>query len=100
MLLLLSADVTEHIGMDVQTDIGHVVKILAGNKPDHLADLAFGIMAGQASKSVGVNLLILCQLRHIVQCCVFRIGKKSARAVLLRRIEFGFIHSICGERGR
>jgi hypothetical protein len=33
--------------MDVQTDIGHVVKMLAGNKPD---DLALRIMAGQASE--------------------------------------------------
>ena len=35
-----SCDVTEHIRMDVETDIGHVVKMLASNKPDDLADLA------------------------------------------------------------
>src|SRR5215470_7811358 len=65
---LFPADVTEHVRMDVQADIGHVVKVLAGHKPDDLADLAFRIMAGHASKSVRVNLLILGQLRHIVQC--------------------------------
>jgi hypothetical protein len=44
--------------MDVQTDIGDVVKMLAGHEPDDLADLAFGIMAGQSSESVRINLLI------------------------------------------
>jgi hypothetical protein len=46
------ADVTEHIRMDVQTDIGHIVKMFASNKPDDLAGLAFGIEAGHAGKSV------------------------------------------------
>jgi hypothetical protein len=31
--------------MNVQSDIGHIVKMFAGNKPNYLADLAFGIMA-------------------------------------------------------
>jgi hypothetical protein len=48
--------------MDVQTDVRHVVQVLAGNKPDDLADLAFGIIAGHASKSERVYLLILGQL--------------------------------------
>ena len=38
--LVLFGDVTEHVRMDVQTDIGHVVKVFAGDKPDDLADLA------------------------------------------------------------
>jgi hypothetical protein len=29
--------------MDVQTDIGHVAKMLASDKQDDLADIAFGI---------------------------------------------------------
>jgi len=37
--LLLTADVTEHVRVDVQTNIGHVVKVLASNQPDDLADL-------------------------------------------------------------
>ena len=52
ILLLLPADGTEHIRMDVQTDIGHVIKMFAGNKPDDLADLTFRIIFGHASKSV------------------------------------------------
>jgi hypothetical protein len=36
-----SADVAKHIRMDVHTEIGDVVKMLAGNKPVDLADLAF-----------------------------------------------------------
>src|SRR5215467_13530540 len=62
--------------MDVQTDISHVVKMLAGNKPDDLADLTFGIIAGQASKGLRFDLFILCQLRHIVQCGAFRVAKR------------------------
>jgi hypothetical protein len=76
-LLLLPADVAEHIRMDVQTDIGHIVKMFAGNEPDDLADRTFGIMAGHASKSVWVNLFIFGQLRHIVQCCAFCIVKSG-----------------------
>jgi hypothetical protein len=41
----LPADIAEHVRMDVQTDIGHIVKVLAGNQPNDLADLALGIMA-------------------------------------------------------
>src|ERR1700730_3214250 len=91
-VLLLPADVTEHVRMDVQADIGHVVEVLTGNKPDDLADLAFGVIAGDVRKAVRVNLFVLCQRRHIVQSCALRIGKKSARAVLLQGIELGFIH--------
>ncbi len=40
-VLRLPADVTEHVRMDVQTDIGYVVEMLAGNKPNDLADLVF-----------------------------------------------------------
>ena len=40
------ANVAEHIGMNVQTDIGHVINMLGGHEPDDLADLAFGITAG------------------------------------------------------
>lgn len=76
-LLLLPTDVAEHIRMDVQTDIGHIVKMFAGNEPDDLADRTFGIMAGHASKSVWVNLFIFGQLRHIVQCCAFCIVKSG-----------------------
>ena len=78
--------------MDVQTDIGHVVNVLAGNNPDDLADIAVGIIAGHASKSVRVNLFIPCQLCHVVQRWALCICKASARTVLLQRIEFSFIH--------
>ena len=83
MLLTLPADVTEHIRMDVQTDISHVVKVLAGNKPDDLANLAFGIIARQARESVRADCFILCQLRHIIQCCTFCFREKSVGAILL-----------------
>ena len=42
--------------MDVQADIGQVVKVLAGNQPNDLADLALGIMASQTGKSVSGQL--------------------------------------------
>jgi hypothetical protein len=41
-----------------KTEIGYVVKVLAGNKPDDLANLPFGIIAGHPGKSVGVNLFM------------------------------------------
>ena len=66
MLPLLPADVTEHIRMDAETDVGHVVDVLATHKPDNLADLAFGIIAGHPGKSLGVNLFVPCQLGGIV----------------------------------
>jgi hypothetical protein len=89
LLLLLPADVAEHIRMDAQTDIGHIIKMFAGNEPDDLADRTFGIMAGHASKSVSVNLFIFGQLRHIVQCRAFCVRKKRARAVLELSLNLG-----------
>jgi hypothetical protein len=59
-ILFLLADVTKHIRVDVQTDVGHVVKMFAANKPDDLADRAFGIVAGHAGKSFGGDLFIFC----------------------------------------
>jgi len=44
--------------MDVQTDVGHVVKMLARHQPDDLADLPLGIMEGHARKSVWVNFFV------------------------------------------
>jgi len=52
--------------MDAETDVGHVVDVLATHKPDNLADLAFGIIAGHPGKSLGVNLFVPCQLGGIV----------------------------------
>src|SRR5262249_43045439 len=43
-------DITEPVRMDVQTDIGHVVKVFAGNEPDNLADHTFGIVIRQRAK--------------------------------------------------
>ena len=37
--------------MNVQTDVGHIVDVLASHKPDNLANLAFGIIAGYPGKS-------------------------------------------------
>jgi len=37
----------EHIRIDVQTDIGDVLKMLAANKPHDFGNLAFGIIAGE-----------------------------------------------------
>src|SRR5262245_32664356 len=43
-------DITEPVRMDVQADIGHVVKVFAGNEPDNLADHTFGIVIRQRAK--------------------------------------------------
>src|SRR5260370_6412484 len=80
--------------MNVQTYVGHVVQMLAGNEPDDLADLTLGIMAGDARKSVGVNLLVLCQLRHVLEGGAFCVRKKSTRAVFIERVEFRLAHHL------
>ena len=54
--------------MDIQADVGHVVKVLAGHQPDDLADLAFGIVSRHSGKCFRADLLILCKFRYIVQC--------------------------------
>jgi hypothetical protein len=53
--------------MDVQADVGHVVKVLAGDQPDDLADFALGIMARHAGEGVRVDLLVLPKLRRVVE---------------------------------
>ena len=40
-LFSLSGNVAELVRMDIQADIGHVIKVLAGGKPDDLANFAF-----------------------------------------------------------
>ena len=58
--LVFPADVAKHVGMDVQADVGHIVEMLARNQPDDFADLALGIIAAQAGKRVGIDLLGFC----------------------------------------
>jgi len=72
--------------------------MLAGNKPDDLADLTFGIVSGQACKSVWIDLFVFCQLCRIFQCCSFSISKEGTRVILFQSVEFGLIHR-CFDRG-
>ncbi len=44
--------------MDVQTDVGQVVEVLAGHQPDDLANLTLGEMAGQPGERVRIDLAI------------------------------------------
>src|SRR5581483_8339439 len=76
ILLFLFADVAEHVRMDVQSDVGHVVEMFSCNKPDYFADLAFGIILGHACKGVWVDRLVPCKFRHIVQRRALCIGKE------------------------
>ena len=80
--------------MDIQADVGHVVKVLAGHQPDDLADLAFGIVSRHTGKCFRADLLILCKFRYIVQCCAFRVGKERARRVLIQSIKLRLILSL------
>jgi len=77
LLLLLPADFTEHIRMNVQTDVGHIVEVLTCNKPDDLTDLTFRVIAGQARKRFRLHFFIRGKLRHIVQCRAFCIAKRE-----------------------
>src|SRR5205807_5870187 len=53
------ANVAEHIRMNVQTDVGYVVEMLACNEPNDLANLALRIITGHARKSLRINFLFL-----------------------------------------
>ena len=57
--LCLSADVAKHVGVNVQTDIGQVVEMLARHKPDDFADFTLGIIAGERAKVSGLTSLFL-----------------------------------------
>ena len=80
--------------MDVQTDVSHVVEMLAGDQPNYFANLPLGVMASHARKSVRVNFLFPCQLGDVVEGSALRISKKSARAVFIERVEFRFAHHL------
>jgi hypothetical protein len=64
--LFLSDDLAEHVGMDVEPDVGEIGDMLARDQPDDLAYGAVGIVTSQASESARVDLLLLCELRRIV----------------------------------
>ena len=61
--------------MDVQTNIGHIVKMFAGYKPYNLADFKFRIIFCYICKSIMIDLFVFRQLRYIVQCSTFGISK-------------------------
>jgi hypothetical protein len=59
------ADVAEHIRMNIQTEIGHIIDVLGGHEPNNLADFSFGIMSREPIESTLTNLLFSGRLRHI-----------------------------------
>jgi len=77
--------------MNVQTDVGQVVKVLAGNHPDDLANLPLGIMGGQTSKRVRFDFFIGCQFCHIIQQRAFYLRKQTAGPVLLQRSNLAWL---------
>ena len=56
--LLLPADVAEHVRMDVQADVRHVVNVLGRHEPDDLTDFPLGKMPRHARERVGINLFM------------------------------------------
>src|SRR6516165_10130820 len=98
-LIPVPGNVAEHVRMDVQADVGHVVDVLAGDEPDDFTDLTFSVMTGHAGKRIGVNLLLFGELRDVVESGALGVGEQRAIAVLLKRIEFGLVHrGFDGER--
>jgi hypothetical protein len=63
--------------MDVESDVGDVVEVLAGNEPDDLADLAFGIEAGEAGKGCGVDFFVAGELGDVVKGGAVGVGEKG-----------------------
>jgi hypothetical protein len=78
--------------MDVQTNIGHVVKMFAGYKPYNLADFEFRIIFCHICKSIMIDLFVFRQLCYIVQCSPFGISKVGTCTILTQCVEFSFIH--------
>lgn len=96
---LLAADVAEHVGVDVETDVGDVVDVFAGDEPDDVAYLALGIVPCHAVKSCLVYLFIPRQGGDIVQCRSLGIGEKRADAIVFQSVKFGLIQRLAnGER--
>lgn len=62
--------------MDVETDVGHIVKVFARDQPDDLADRAFGIMAGHARKSFRIDLFI-----SVRAACLYVFSHRSGRTL-------------------
>ena len=85
--------------MNVQTEIGHVIDVLAGDEPDDLANLAVGIMSLQARKCPRVNFLAHRQLADVIERGTFCLAEKQARAVLIERVEFCFVHRLLDHEG-
>ena len=89
---LLSGDVAEHVRVDIQTYVRDVVEVLARNEPNYLADLALGIVAGQASERVWVDLSVSRQLCDVVQRRAFGVVEEWARPVLLQGAKLRLVH--------
>jgi len=53
--------------MDVQSDVRHVIDVLGRNQPHNLANLSFRVIPRHPRKSLRIHILVLRQLRHIVQ---------------------------------
>lgn len=76
----------KHIGVDIQPEVRHVVKMLACYKPDDFTYLTVRIVRSQAGKGFWFNslILILGQFNDVVECRTFRIGKKGSSSGIAR----------------
>ena len=63
----LPADVAQHVGMNVEADVGHVVQMLAGHEPDDFADGALRVMLGHSREGVGIHFFVAGQFGNVVQ---------------------------------
>ena len=75
-ILLLLREVAEHVGMDVQADVGDVVDVFAGHQPDDFADGALGVVAAQNRECFRIYLFVARQLGDVVKARVF-VGPKD-----------------------
>src|SRR5271165_7090238 len=86
--LLLPVDVAEHVGMNVEAEVGEVVEVFAGHEPDDFADGAFGVEAGHAGEGAGLDLLVSGEFGDIVERGAFGVGEQRTVAIPVERIEF------------
>lgn len=92
MRCFLLPDLTQHIGMNVEPDVRHVIEMLACDKPDDFTYLAFGIESSQLRENPGFYPFVPGQFGRVLQRGAFRICEKRACPVIPERIEFGLIH--------
>src|SRR5207249_7502567 len=72
---VLPGEVAQHVRVNIEANVGHVVDVLRGHQPDDFAGLALGIIAAHTRKRVRAHAFCFCEFGYIVQRRALCIGK-------------------------